>query len=78
MGSWLGSFPLTGDGHSSDTVDHTVPTALSQDPHAVILKIPEPIRTAREHFHFSVEALGNPGGLREAPSIPKGLQKWGD
>jgi hypothetical protein len=28
-----GSFPLTGDGHSSDPVDHTVPTALSQDPH---------------------------------------------
>lgn len=51
----LGSFPLAGDGHSSDTVDHTVPTALSQDPHAVILKIPEPIGTAREHFHFSVE-----------------------
>src|SRR5690606_711467 len=29
----LGSTPLTGDGHSSDPVDHTVPTALSQKPH---------------------------------------------
>ena len=34
----LGSSPLTGDPHSLDTVDHTVPTALSQDAHAVIFK----------------------------------------
>ena len=65
---------INGDGHSSDTVDHTVPTALSQDPHAVILKIPEPIRRAREYFHFSVEALGNPVGLREAPHSDNGLE----
>lgn len=54
-----GSTPLTGDGHSLGTVNHTVPTALSQDSHAVILEIPESIRPAREHLHFSVEALGD-------------------
>jgi hypothetical protein len=37
------------DGHSPESVDHTVPTALSQDPHAVILKVSEAERTAREH-----------------------------
>ena len=54
-----GSSPLSGDGHSLNTVNHTVPTALSQDSHAVILKIPEAVRPAREHFHFSVESLGD-------------------
>lgn len=41
-----GSTPLTGDAHSSDPVDHTVPSALSHDSHAVILKVPEPVRSA--------------------------------
>ncbi|MFL9610004.1 hypothetical protein ACKF11_07955 [Methylobacillus sp. Pita2] len=35
-----GSTPLSGDTHSLDSVNHTVPTALSQDPHAVIFKVP--------------------------------------
>jgi len=49
------------------------PTALSQDPHAVIFKIPEAIRSAREHFHLRVEAFGDPIGLGEAPHAHDGL-----
>ena len=45
-----------------ETPNHTVPTALSQDSHAVILKIPEAVRAAREHFHLGVETLGDPIG----------------
>ena len=37
---------IGGSGHSSHSVNYTIPTALSQDSHAVILKIPEPIRSA--------------------------------
>ena len=38
----LGSTPLTGDEHSSDPVNYTVPSALSQDSHAVIFKFLNP------------------------------------
>lgn len=49
-------FPKKEDGHSSLTVNHTVPTAQGQDPHAVILKIPESKRAVRDHLHFRVES----------------------
>src|SRR5690606_1197656 len=32
MGRDQGSTPLKGDGHSSNTVNYTIPTALGQDP----------------------------------------------
>src|SRR5690606_38701990 len=37
---------IGGSEHSSHPVNYTIPTALSQDSHAVILKIPKSIRTA--------------------------------
>src|SRR5690606_3859385 len=39
-------FPIIGGTHSLDTIDHSAPTSLGQDSHAVIRKVPEPICTA--------------------------------
>jgi hypothetical protein len=52
-----GSTPLRGDGLSLNTVNQAVPTAVSQDSAAVIFKVPEPIGTPGDHFHFIVETL---------------------
>ena len=49
-----GSTPLRGDGHSPNTVNYAVPTAMSQDSDAVIFKISAqrlyPIRGALLHL----------------------------
>ena len=45
--------------HSLNTVNHAVPTALSQDAQAVIFKIPESIRYARDHLHLCMESFGD-------------------
>ena len=42
----IGSSPLTGDGHSLNTIDYPVPTAMSQHSDAVILEISESIRSS--------------------------------
>nr|SPS04610.1 protein of unknown function [Candidatus Nitrotoga fabula] len=65
--SSVGSTPLTGDEHSSDPVNHTVPSALSQNSHAVIFKISEPICSAREHLHLRVESFGDAIRFGETP-----------
>src|SRR5690606_32232737 len=69
-----GSTPLKGDGHSSNTVNYTIPTALGQDPQPVIFKIPKAIRTTREHFHFGMESLGDAVGLGETPHRHNGFK----
>ncbi len=56
---FIGSSQLTGEGHSSDTIDHAVPTAVGEYPQSVVLEIPESKRAPGHHFHFSVEALGD-------------------
>ena len=66
-GDSCGSTPLTGDEHSSDPVNYTIPSALSQDSHAVIFKISEPIRSARKHLHLRVESFGDAVRFGEAP-----------
>jgi hypothetical protein len=33
-----GSSPLTGEGHSSDTIDHTAPTSVGKDSQPVTLR----------------------------------------
>ena len=48
----FGLFPINGEGYSSDTVNDAVPTAQSQDYLVVVFKIPGPIGTSRDHFHF--------------------------
>src|SRR5690606_26363154 len=70
----MGSTPLKGDGHSSNTVNYTIPTALGQDPQPVIFKIPKAIRTTREHFHFGMESLSDNVGLGETPHRHNGLK----
>ncbi len=67
MRVYFGSIPLTGDEHSSDPVNYTIPSALSQGSHAVIFKISEPIRSAREHLHLRVESFGDAVRFGEAP-----------
>gem|GEM_PF-4519990 len=46
--------------YSLNPIDHSIPTALGQDPQAVILKVSKSIRSTREHFHFSMESLCYP------------------
>jgi hypothetical protein len=53
------STQLTGDGHPSDSVYNATPPAQSQDPHAVILKVPKPVSSTRDHLHLCVETLGD-------------------
>src|SRR5690606_32132879 len=70
-----GLYPINGgSGHSSNSVNHTIPPALSQDSQAVILKIPEPIRPAREHLHLRVESFGDPVGFGKSPHAHNGLK----
>jgi hypothetical protein len=45
-------------------------TAFGHDAQAVILKIPEPIRSAREHLHLRVEPFGDPLGLDRGAADP--------
>ena len=64
---------MYGVGHSSHSVNHTVPTAQGQSPHAAILKIPESERTTRDHLHLRVEPFSDPIGFGEALHPHNGL-----
>nr|SPS05860.1 protein of unknown function [Candidatus Nitrotoga fabula] len=73
----FGSTPLTGDEHSSDPVNYTVPSALSENSHAVIFKIPEPIRSAREHPYLRVESFGDAVRFGETPHAHNRFEHYG-
>ena len=50
-----GCTPSTGDSrYSLDTIDHSNPSTLDENTCSVVLKIPEPIGTSRDHFHLRI------------------------
>jgi len=48
-------------------IDNTVPPAVGQYSQPIILKVPETIRSPRDHFHLVMEALGDAVRFIETP-----------
>jgi len=47
-----GSTQLTGEGHSLNPIDNTIPPAVGHDPAPVVFKVSKPIGTSGHHLHF--------------------------